>query len=96
LPCGTGEASDKVGVRVAAGGSGVVPASDCVQAVRARSIKKTGRVFEFMFFSFARYHSRIFWFSMQVYKSKLRIKKITFSLDTLKTPVINFDGLQKW
>jgi hypothetical protein len=57
---GIGEPRYKVGVTVAGGGSGVVSASDWVQAARSNSNSKTEMNFEFMFFSLVRYNSRTF------------------------------------
>jgi hypothetical protein len=61
LSGGIGEPRNNVGVAVMNGGCGVGVPGAGAQALRARSSSKTSKVFVFMFFSFGRYHSRIFW-----------------------------------
>jgi hypothetical protein len=51
---GTGEPMNNVGVTVAGGAPGVVPASERVQAVRVKSIIIRGKDFVFINFSFDR------------------------------------------
>jgi hypothetical protein len=56
---------NKVGVAVMNGSCGVGVPCAGAQALRARSSNTTVKGFVFMFFSFGRYHSRIFWAGMQ-------------------------------